>query len=265
MLLSVGVLATPQAAILLVPCWGKHRLSDDRTQLDCNESYVLTGPQGALVTGYSKATANLNRGDLAAAAIGAHIRDTEYHGRQASSIILDTLTVSGEWRGSLPVTISMRVNYRFDGFGESRLDTGLQLTPSNRGQERNRAAVRVLHTGFGGAPLFNVDSAGNHQVPGDGPYPSASFIELLVTQMLRLDSPVIDLRAELQSYALPSIGHFGTTLVSLVAAQATIRVSSPCPVEITSDSGEFMAKKYPGAKIDVAVPAGDSTWVCTSE
>ena len=264
MLLSV-LPPSLEAAILLATCSGLHQLADDRPEVDCDESYVLTDPQGSLISGYSTARANLNCLQLDAAAAGGHIRDTAYHGREAVSKVLDTFTVIGNWQDSLPVTVSMRVRYRLDGFGESRLDTVLQLSPAKRGLERNRANLRVLHTKLGGAFLFNVDSGGNYRMPGDGRYPPMSFIELWVTQMVEPHSPVVDLRAELHAYPLPTIGGLEPTIFSLVNAQATIRVSSPCPVEMISDSGRDLALENPGEKMEGLAPTGDPSWTCGSE
>lgn len=247
---------------MLVTCRGIHKLSDSRAEIDCSESYTLTDPKGKWMTGYSAAAASLNRGALISGAVGGSIRDVDYQGREASSIVTDTLTVLGQWQGSLPVTLALRVHYGFDGSGESRLVAELRSALSGRSGPRNRVRIDILHTPLDGATLFNVNNTGNYQTPDDGAYPSSATIDLLVTQMVEPGSPHIDVRADLRAYALPVLGGFESTVSSRSNAVARIRVSAPCPVDLASDSGVFLDENDDSGRVELA--AGDESLLCTA-
>ena len=265
-LLLFGAIApVAEAAIVLVTCRGIHKMSDERAQVDCAESYTLSDPQGGLMTGYSTALSSLTRGALAAGAAGGVIRDASYHGRKASSILLDTVTATGAWRGAMPITVSLRVQFGFGGYGVSRLDAIVRSALPRNSGNTNQARVRIQHTALGAATLVSVDSTGNFKVPGDDAYPSAATIDLLVTQLIEPDSPTINLRADLYAYALPNLSQLESTTSSIVNAEAHVRVSSPCPVKFRSGSGVFLADDDAGWSGPALWDGADPTWVCSAE
>ena len=232
--------AGPVAAASLSPsayvratCVGMQDFSESRRQASCAESNVLTDTDGTLIPGFSSAEADRARRQLRAVAAGASIRDAGYNGHEASALFKETVTVSGQWVGNVPVTVSLWLEYRFDGGGDSRMHANLHTTTARYG-EGNRAHIRMRRKGYGHAVLVNAESNGNFTVPDEGVYPSKSLLILRVTQMVDRMTPTMAIRAHLQSYALPNLRSLGSAVSALISAQGRVVISAPDGLTVTS-------------------------------
>ena len=222
------------AGVHRVTCKGIHKLSSTTAESTCAESAMLDDAQGRFLPSHSEARADRGRGVLAAAAGGGAIRDVGYGGRHSTSVIIEQLRLSGGWRGRMPVEVTMRLRYRFEGDGESRLTALLRSSAGGvgLGEGEHQAAVHMRYTGLGGAVVIAGETRGRFEQPSDGRAASRTTIELRVVQMVDASAPEIEIRADLTVHALPNLGSFEESLASLVRAQGEIGLAAPCPFRI---------------------------------
>ena len=237
-LLLAGILAatTAQAGLYRVTCKGIHKLSSDATGDSCAESGMIDDAQGRFLPSISEAVADLGRGVLAATAGGGAIRGVGYGGREATSVIIERFRLGGSWTGTMPVEIIMKLRFRFEGDGESRLGTLLRSSIPNEFQDVHQAAMWVYYTGLGGAVVLEGRTRGRFEQPADGAIANGTTIELKVTQRIDAAAPDLEIRADLIAYAMPNLGSFEESLTSLVQAQGEIEVTAPCPFRIEAPS-----------------------------
>ena len=237
-LLLAGILAatTAQAGLYRVTCKGIHKLSSDATGDSCAESGMLDDAQGRFLPSISEAVADLGSGVLAATAGGGAIRGVGYGGREATSVIIERFRLDGSWTGSMPVEITMKLRFRFEGDGESRLGALLRSSIPNEFQAVHQAAMWVHHTGLGGAVVLEGRTRGRFEQPADGAIANGTTIELKVTQRVDAAAPALEVRADLIAYAMPNLGSFEESLTSLVHAQGELEVTAPCPFRIEAPS-----------------------------
>ncbi|MDH3640093.1 MAG: hypothetical protein OES09_16760, partial [Gammaproteobacteria bacterium] len=165
-------------------CTGVFKYSTTQHHVHCAIENVLEDADGTLIPGYSSAFADRRRGRLRAAAAGASVDDANYNGHQAAALFKDTLRISGDWSGPIPVTVSMWVHYRFEGIGDAQLWAQLSATETPRLTVRNRARIELRHGGTNRVQLTNAHSQGNFSAPENGPYEPQSLLILRVTQMV---------------------------------------------------------------------------------
>ena len=233
-LLLACVLAatTAQAGLFRVTCKGVHMLSSDTIGDSCAESAMLDDGQGRFLPSISEAAADLGRGVLAATAGGGAIRSVGYGGREATSVIIERFRLSGSWTGSMPVTIAMKLRYRFDGDGESRLGVLLRSSVPREFRTVHQAAMWVHYTGLGGAVVLEGRTRGRFEQPADGSIANDTTIELRVVQGIDAAAPDLEIRADVIAYAMPNLGSFEESLTSLVQAHGEIEITAPCPFRI---------------------------------
>ena len=230
-ILLTGILAAPatEAGLYRVTCKGIHKLSSDPAGDSCAESGMLDDGQGRFLPSLSEAHADLGRGILAATAGGGAIRDVGYDGREATSVIIERFRLNGSWTGKMPVEITMKLRYRFEGDGESRLGALLRSSASNAVQGEHQAAMWMRYTGLGGAVVLAGSTRGRFEQPADGGIADRTTIELKVIQSIDATAPDIEIRADLTAYAMPNLGLFEESLTSLVDAHGEIELAAPCP------------------------------------
>ena len=224
--------ASADAGLYRVTCKGIHKLSATATADSCAESGMLNDAEGRFLPSHSEAHADLGRGVLVATAGGGAIRDVGYDGREATSIIIEQFRLNGSWTGKMPVEITMRLRYRFEGDGESRLGVLLRSSTAAAVRGEHQAAMWMRYTGLGGAVVLAGRTRGRFEQPADGSIASRTTIELKVTQAIDAAAPNLEIRADLAAYAMPNLGLFEESLTSLVQAQGEIELAAPCPIRI---------------------------------
>ena len=228
---------TPLSAaesILRVTCEGTHQLSGVKQQLECVEADSFVDSDGVLLTPSSTARASLHEMSLIAEVAGAAIRDVRYEGRAASALIIEALTLSGSWTGKLPVTFSLRANYRFDGFGEARLIAALRSSAPRTPSTQNHAGVQLRNTGLSGTRLAISVNKGHVEIPQSGYYPAEATIDISVTELLEALPTTVRLRSDLVAYSLPNLGSLEPAISSFLVSNAHLSLSAPCQVEISA-------------------------------
>ncbi|MDH3689117.1 MAG: hypothetical protein OEU36_06500 [Gammaproteobacteria bacterium] len=233
-----------------VTCEGIQEFSVSKPEVQCSDAKVLSDPDGNLVPGFSFALASLPKGRLSASSAGGSIRDFGYNGGEASALFKDTLSIAGEWKGLLPITVSLYLRYTFAGLGEARLRTAVGTRSSGAMLDDNRAHVRMIRKGFGGVTLNRIESTGNVQLPAEGLYQPSAGIVLSVTEMVHQDSPTLDIRALVTTFSSPNLGSLGSIISALVSADAELQVSIPGDLAYESASRAFLTGSYPSPTID---------------
>ena len=232
-LFAAALAAAASAGVYRVTCKGIHKLSTTAVGDSCAEGALLDDAgHGRLLPSLSEAHADLEHGILAAAAGGGAIRGVGYGGRESSSVIIERLRLAGSWKGVMPVEIIMKLRYRFEGYGESRLNASLRSSTASAMQGDHQASVHVRYTGLGGAVMIAGVTKGHFRQPTDGIIANRAAIELKVIQWVDAASPEIEVRADLAAYALPNLGVFEESLMSLVHANGEIGFAAPCPLRI---------------------------------
>ena len=255
--LSIGlgvVVVAPAAQSLLTgsqyvhaSCTGVIKYSTTRHEAHCVVENVLEDAEGTLIPGYSSAFANLRHGRLRAAAAGASVDSADYNGHEAAALFKDTLRISGQWSGRVPVTVSMWIRYQFDGIGDAQLRAQLSATETPQPTIRNRARIELRHRGDNRVQLTNANSQGNFAAPENGRYKPRSVLLLQVTQMVDARRPQIDIRAHLQSFALPNPRPLRPIVSSLIRAEGRLEATAPSMFHIESESG-FDYRRAPTAR-----------------
>jgi len=246
--LSIGlgmVAAAPAAQSLSIggsqyvraSCTGVIEHSETRHEAHCAVENVLVDAEGTLIPGYSSAFANLRRGLLRAAASGASVDSVDYNGHEAAALFKDTLRISGQWSGRVPVTVSMWIRYQFDGIGDAQLRAQLSATETPRPTIRNRARIELRHRGTNRVQLTNAYSQGNFAAPENGRYTPRSVLILQVTQMVDASHPQIDIRSHLQTFALPNPRPMRPIVSALIRAEGRLEITAPSMLHIESESG----------------------------
>ena len=213
-------------------------------KVSCQESSVLNDDNEHLMLGHTRASASLSRGLLITSAAGGQIRDVGSNGGEAGALLVDRLTISGDWDGSVSVTVRLCVAYKFAGFGESRIHAALRTSFGDNDKGDNQARIRLSHRGFGGAALEDFRSRGAFEIPEKGAYPLQSRFVLSVTEQIHHHIPEMNVRADIAVYALPNLEALEPVLSSFGRAVAWISVSLPERLEFSSESGMFMSEPY---------------------
>ena len=228
------------AALVRANCRGVQELSMSDSDVSCEESSVLEDDNNNLMLGHTRASASLPQGLLLISAVGGQIRDVGSNGGEAGALLADRLTISGDWDGFVFVTVGLCVDYRFAGFGESRIHATLRTSSGESTGGGNQARVRLSHRGFGETKLADFGSLGEFDIPQEGDRPLQSRLLLSVTEKIHHDTPEMNLRADIAAFALPNLEALEPVLSSFAAASAWISVSLPEPLEFSSESGMFM-------------------------
>ena len=126
----------------------------------------------------------------------------------------------------------MRLRYRFEGDGESRLGVLLRSSTAKAVRGEHQAAMWMRYTGLGGAVVLAGPTRGQFEQPADGSIASRTTIELKVIQIIDAAAPNLEIRADLAAYAMPNLGLFEESLTSLVQARGEIELTAPCPFRI---------------------------------
>jgi hypothetical protein len=261
--LLLVLLALPplaEAAFVRANCRGIQEFSTTEPRVSCQESSVLSDDSERLMLGHTRAAASLVQGRLSTSAAGGQIRDVGWNGGEAGALLMDRLTISGDWDGYVAVTVHLCVAYTFAGFGESRLDATLRTSSADNVTGDNQARVRLLHRGFGGTTLADFESRGEFTIPEQGPRAPESIIELTVTESVHHESPQMNLRADIAAFALPNLEALEPMLSSFGRAVAWISVTLPERIAFSSESGVFLSE--PGAPMQMRLePGPDRSWV----
>ena len=225
----------------MAECSGVHQLSLTEPTVRCAEFSTLTDEVGNLIPGYTRAEAHLRTGLLAVATAGGQIRDVGFNGGEATAMLKERLHLHGTWEGSLPVTVSIWLDYQFGGERGSRLDAMLSTTSRGNWHGDNRAQIRLEFYELSGTSLFDLDSTGNFEIPAEGRYEGRSLLRVAVTELVTRARPIIDIRTFLKGYALPYLGRLGSVVSAFASATARISIAAPCQIVVTSSTGLFLA------------------------
>ena len=247
--------------LLRVTCKGNYQMSSEHQKLQCAEADSFVDADGTLQTPSSTASANLRTQHLVAEVAGSSIRHVSYQGRTASALIADALTLSGSWTGKLPVTFDLRIDYRFDGFGESQLLAALRSSRTLPPYKRKLAAIQLRNTGLGGTRLFVDGNEGNVVVPQSGYYPVAATIDVSITELLEASATIVRLRTDLTAHSLPNLSNLDPTISSILVSRARLLLSAPCLVEVATSSGTLPIKLV----VSTAAPKPEESWSCGPE
>ena len=228
------------AAFVRANCRGIQKLSMTGGDVSCQESSVLEDDSDNLMLGHTRASASLARGLLLISAAGGQIRDVGSNGGEAGALLADKLIISGDWDGFLSVTVRLCVDYKFAGFGESRIHATLRTSPGRSTGGDNQARIHLSHRGFGETNLADFGSLGAFELPLEGDHPLQSRLLLSVTEKIHHDLPEMNVRADIAAFALPNLEALEPVLSSFGGASAWISVSLPEPLEFSSESGMFM-------------------------
>ncbi len=245
-----------EAAFVRANCRGVQEFSTSESEVSCRESSVLSDDAEHLLLGHTWAVANLGKGRLSTSAAGGQIRDVGSNGGEAGALLMDRLTIVGDWQDDVAVTVHLCVAYKFAGFGDSRIHATLRSSSGDGTTGRNQARVRVQHRGFGGTALADFDSRGTFTIPPQGPLPAHAVFELTVTERVHHSSPTLNLRADLAAYALPNLEVLEPVLSSFAEVVGWLAVSLPEALAFTSESGMFLSE--PGAT--GPKPVSDASW-----
>lgn len=232
------------AAFVRANCRGIQELSMTAGEVSCQESSVLNDDDGHLMLGHTRASASLARGLLLTGAAGGQIRDVGSNGGEAGALLMDRLTISGDWDGSIAVTVRLCMAYKFAGFGESRIHATLRTSSGQNDRGGNRARMRLSHRGFGAAALADFGSRGEFEIPEHGIHPLQSRLVLSVTEKIHRNIPEMNLRADIAVFALPNLDALEPVLSSFARVVAWISVSLPERLAFSSESGMFMSEPY---------------------
>jgi len=230
------------AAIVRANCRGVQELSTSDGDVSCRESSVLDDNNNHLMLGHTRASASLPRGLLLISAAGGQIRDVGSNGGEAGALLADRLTISGDWEGFVLVTVGLCVDYKFAGFGESRIHGTLRTSSGESPGGGNQARIRLSHRGFGETRLADFGSLGAFDIPREGDHPLQSRLLLSVTEKIHHDFPEMNVRADIAAFALPNLEALEPVLSSFGGASAWISVSLPEALEFSSESGMFMTE-----------------------
>lgn len=244
LLLLCALSPVAESAFVRANCRGIQEFSTTESHVSCQESSVLDDESDHLMLGHTRASASLPRGLLFSSAAGGQIRDLGSNGGEAGALLMDRLTISGDWVGSIPVTVRLCVDYKFAGFGESRVHATLRTSAANSIAGANRARVRLSHRGFGGAVLADFDSRGEFEIPTEGSRPSQSALVLSVTENVHHSAPELNVRADVAAFALPNLEALEPVLSSFSRVVAWIIVSLPGGIAFSSESGRFLSEPY---------------------
>ncbi len=212
--------------------------------VSCHESSILTDENEHVMLGHTRATASLARGLLSTSAAGGQIRDVGSNGGEAGALLMDRLTIIGDWDGYIPITVRLCVEYKFAGFGESRIHATLRTSSAKSAAGDNRARVRLSHRGFGGTALEDFESRGEFEIPEEGSRAPQSTFALSAIQKVHRSSPEVNVRADIAAFALPNLEALEPILSSFSLAVAWIQVSLPEHLEFSSESGVFLSEPY---------------------
>ncbi len=232
------------AAFVRANCRGIQEFSMTDGHVSCQESSVLSDENEHLMLGHTRAAASPPRGLLSTSAAGGQIRDVGSNGGEAGALLMDRLTVTGDWDGFIPVTVDLCVGYKFAGFGESRIHATLRTSSAASATGDNKARVRLSHRGFGGTWLSDFESRGEFEIPEEGPRAPQSTLALSVTERIHHSSPEMGVRADVAVFALPNLEALEPVLSSFSRAVAWISVSLPERLEFSSESGVFLSEPY---------------------
>ncbi len=244
LLLLCALPALLEAAFVRTNCRGIQEFSMTDGNASCQESSVLTDENQRLMLGHTRATASLQRGLLSSSAAGGQIRDVGSNGGEAGALLVDRLTIVGDWDGFVLVGVRLCVRYTFAGFGESRIHATLRTSAAQDASGDNLARVRLSHRGFGGTRLSDFESRGEFEIPEQGPRAAQSMLALSVIQRVHHSAPEMSVRADIAAFALPNLEALEPVLSSFGRALAWISVSLPERLEFSSESGMFLSEPY---------------------
>jgi hypothetical protein len=236
--------ALVEAAFVRTNCRGIQEFSMTDGNASCQESSVLTDENQRLMLGHTRATASLQRGLLSTSAAGGQIRDVGSNGGEAGALLMDRLTIVGDWDGFVLVGVRLCVRYTFAGFGESRIHATLRTLAAQDASGDNLARVRLSHRGFEGTRLADFESRGEFEIPEQGPRAAQSMLALSVIQRVHHSAPEMSVRADIAAFALPNLEALEPVLSSFGRALAWISVSLPERLEFSSESGMFLSEPY---------------------
>lgn len=247
------------AAFVRANCRGIQEFSTSEGAVSCQESSVLSDAAGHLMLGHTRSAASLVKGRLSTSAAGGQIRDVGSNGGEAGALLMDRLTIVGDWQGHVAVTVRLCVAYSFAGFGESRIHVALRSSSGRAAAGDNLARVGMRHRGFRGTTLEDFESRGAFTIPEAGSRPSRAIFELEVNARVHRDSPIMNLRADLTAFALPNLEALEPVLSSFAQAEAWLVVSLPESLAFASESGVFLSgQRAKGAMRPK--PATDPSW-----
>lgn len=243
LLLLCALSSAAQAFFVRANCRGIQEFSLTDSHVSCQESSVLDD-DNHLMLGHTRAAASLARGLLQSSAAGGQIRDVGANGGEAGALLMDRLTISGAWTDPIAVTVRMCVDYRFAGFGESRLHAALRTSSERSAPGGNRAGIRLISRGFGGAVLEDFDSRGAFGIPAEGARAPQSVLLLSVTEKVYRDAPEIAVRADIAAFALPNLQALEPVLSSFAQVVAWVLVILPERIAFSSESGTFLSDPF---------------------
>jgi len=222
------LVCTPSAfAWIHVTCHGHPEFSTTDRTMNCSRLDLLEDGDGYFISVFSSAEANRETGHLSVVSGGGSIRNVGFDGGESKAYLRRTFAINRQWRGWLPVTVNVDVNYLFVGDGESQLFANLWTYGSNSLVGDNRMSIVLRYDGFEHANLTHSRNEGIVSIPQEGTYKGHSALTLSATQLIHHSTPTMDVRVDLLGWSSPTLGSLGSIISASVEADARIDISIP--------------------------------------
>ncbi len=151
-----------------VTCHEIYNYSDSDTSINCSKLDFLEGQRGYFIPGYSKAEVNLEAGTLSTGSGGGLLRDVGFNGGESTAFMRKTFAIAGNWRGWLPITVNVKLNYRFGGYSSAQLSVNLRSYEPGNMTSDNRTGIILRYHGPDYATLFHARTEGNLDIYPQG-------------------------------------------------------------------------------------------------
>ncbi|MDH3693490.1 MAG: hypothetical protein OER96_02835 [Gammaproteobacteria bacterium] len=228
------LVCTPSAlaAWVHVTCHGHPEFSSSVGTMSCSQLDLLEDGSGYFISVVSEAKANRELGRLSVISGGGSIRNVGFDGGESKAYLRRTFTIDGEWRGWLPVTVTIDLNYLFIGDGESQLHANLWTYGSNGLVSENHFRLLMYYDGFEHTYLVHSRNEGAINIPNEGAYGDHAAFTLSATQLVHHSSPTLDVRVDLLGWSSPTLGRLGSKISASVEADARIDISIPEKINV---------------------------------
>lgn len=215
------------AAWVHVTCHGYPEFSSSVGTMSCSQLNLLEDGRGFFISVVSEAEANRETGRLSVISGGGSIRNVGFDGGESKAYLRRTFEIDSEWRGWLPVTVTVDLNYLFIGDGESQLVASLWTYETNEMKVDNQMSILLRYDGFAHTYLIHSRNEGTINIPPEGAYGDHERLTLSATKLIHHSTPTVDVRVDILGWSSPMLGSLGSKVSALVEADARIQISVP--------------------------------------
>ncbi len=208
-------------------CHGHPEFSSSADAMSCSQLNLLEDGSGYFIAVVSEANANRETGRLSVVSGGGSIRNVGVNGGESKAYLRKSFAIDGEWRGWLPVTVTVDLNYLFVGDGESQLVASLWTYGSNTIKGDNQTSIVLRYDGFENTHLAHSRYEGVIEIPREGAYTDHATLTLSATQLVHHSTPAVEVRVDLLGWSFPTLGSLGSRISASIEADAQIQISVP--------------------------------------